>query len=348
MKTRILVYGAYGYTGDLVVRLAKVEEHDVIVAGRRKEATETLANELGFEARVFDLEDTAAHLADVAVVIHCAGPFSRTATSMVKACLATKTHYTDVTGEVGVFESLMRRDAEAKTAGVMLMPGCGFDVVPSDCLSAHLANRIKDPTHLTLAFYGGASRSHGTATTMVENLAKGCAIRRDGKLVPIRAGSLNRTIDLGHGPITTSAIPWGDLSTAFRSTGIPNITVFTGVKRLPRFAMKVIGFMPWLVGNGPVQRLLKKKIDKMPAGPTAEMRARAKTYLWGEVTNAAGERAETRLTTPEGYSLTAATALDIAVRVTRGEGQPGFQTPSAVFGPDFILSFAGTERVDVE
>ena len=73
--------------------------------------------------------------------LHCAGPFSRTWRPMYDACLGTGTHYLDITGEIDVFEALAARDRAARDAGIMLLPGVGFDVVPSDCLIADLAAR---------------------------------------------------------------------------------------------------------------------------------------------------------------------------------------------------------------
>src|SRR6187402_1304471 len=111
---------------------------------------------------------------------------------MVDACLAERVPYLDITGEIAVFEAAAARDAEAKAAGVVLLPGAGFDVVPSDCLAAHLKRRLPSATSLALAFQvlGGVSR--GTATTAVENLARGGMVRRAGKLVAVPAAYKTR------------------------------------------------------------------------------------------------------------------------------------------------------------
>jgi short subunit dehydrogenase-like uncharacterized protein len=69
--------------------------------------------------------------------------------------------------------------------------------------------------------------------------------------------------------------------------------------------------------------------------------------LVGQVRNDQGQTARSRMRTPEGYSLTAATAFDAACRVVAGEISPGFQTPSRAFGADFILNFNGVMREDL-
>ena len=136
---RLLVYGIYAYTGRLVGELAVHRGLDLVVAGRNREQTSLAARVLGVESRTFALNDPDVldeALRDVDVVAHCAGPYERTAELMVAACLRTGTHYLDLAGEANVFEAIYRHDGEAHAAGVALVPGVGFDVVPTDHLVA--------------------------------------------------------------------------------------------------------------------------------------------------------------------------------------------------------------------
>ena len=242
MNKDILIYGASGYTAELIIDRAVAGGERPILGGRSAAKIGPLAERFGLPARIFALDDPqviAAQLAGVAVVLNCAGPFSRTAKSLATACIATGTHYLDITGEIEVFEAMAARDGAAQAAGVMLMPGTGFDVVPSDCLAAHLKRRLPAATHLTLAFRAIGRPSHGTATTMVENLGRGGYIRRDGRLTPVPPAWKTRRIVLGRGPVETMTIPWGDVSTAWYSTGIPNIEVFMAAP-----AAAAAGFAP--------------------------------------------------------------------------------------------------------
>lgn len=344
-----LIYGAYGYTGELIARHAKTLGAQPVLAGRSRVKVAALADELGMSHRAFGLDDPAAldaGLEGIDVVIHAAGPFSRTSRPMVDACLRTKTHYLDITGEIEVFEACARRDDEAKKAGVMLMPGTGFDVVPSDCLANHLKQRLPDATHLVLAFASvGGHTSHGTATTMVESLHRPNLVRREGVLTEVRTGRLHREVDFGRGPRPTLGIPWGDVSTAWWSTHIPNIEVYTGVPRAAVIGARVAGFMGPVLGSRFVQRRLKARIDAGPAGPSDEQRARAFSLLWGEARNAS-RAVQTRMRVPEGYTLTALASVEIARRVLAGEVESGFRTPAMVYGADFILGF-DSERTDL-
>lgn len=351
MTGKLMVYGANGYTGTLVAELAKTQGLSPMLAGRSAEPVRALAERLGFEHRVFGLDVSStidACLDGISVVLHCAGPFSRTSKPMFDACLRKKVHYLDVTGEVAVFEALAARSEEAKMAGIMAMPGVGFDVVPSDCLALHTARRVQGAKVLRIGILGiGARMSHGTATTMVEGLSKGTWVRRGGKLTQIGAGSLVRKFDFGRGPRLCMAVPWGDLATAYRSTGIGDIETYFAVDRGMLWSARTLGRLPWLVGSKPVQRLMKWRIDSRPAGPSEEERARGRSIFVVEVEDDAGQVARSRLETPNGYTLTAFTALDIARRALGGEAPVGYQTPATAYGPDLILQSPDTTRVDL-
>lgn len=349
-NNKFLLYGASGYTGALAARAAAARGLSPILAGRDASKVAPLAAELGFEHRTFALDDPRAldaGLEGAAAVLHCAGPFSRTSKPMADACLRAGAHYLDITGEVTVFESLAARDAEARAAGVMLLPGVGFDVVPSDCLAAHLKRRLPTATRLALAIRGTGRLSHGTMTTMVENIDRGGLVRRGGRLTPVPAAWRTREVDFGRGPVSVTTIPWGDISTAFHSTGIPNIETYAAIPSSTLLLMKISRPFKRLLATPRVQSYLKGRINKLPAGPSDEERRRGASYVWGEVEDDAGNRCASRLRGPEGYTLTALTALAAVSRALSGQHRPGFQTPSRAYGPDFILDIEGVTREDV-
>lgn len=348
MPNTFLIYGSYGYTGDLIAQLAVQRGLSPILSGRDSRKLAQQATALGLQHAAVSLDDTAALarvVSESALVLHCAGPFSHTSKPMADACLRAGVHYLDITGEIAVFEALAQRDAEAKAAGVMLLPGAGFDVVPTDCLAAHLKRCLPAATRLTLGIRSlGSGPSHGTAATMVEGLGRTGLVRRNGQLTPVPLGSLTRKIDFGRGPVDCVAIPWGDVSTAYYSTGISTIEVYFAYPASLRRAMRGAHYGRRLLGLAPMQTLLKRAVRTRPAGPTDEQRTKGKSLLWGEVVDAAGNRCISRMRTPDGYTLTALTALAIAEKVLAGQFTPGFQTPSLAYGPDLITEFAGVER----
>jgi short subunit dehydrogenase-like uncharacterized protein len=348
MSKTFLIYGANGYTGELITRFAAERGLKPILAGRNAERIEALAKQHELDFRVFSLEETEkldAALGETEFVLHCAGPFSLTSKLMVAACLRNKRHYLDITGEIAVFETLARLDAKAKEAGIMVMPGVGFDVVPSDCLAKYLKDKLPSATDLTLAFYGMGRISHGTQATMTMNVGRGGAVRRNGEITAVPAAYKTREIDFGAVQKTGVTIPWGDVSTAFYSTGIPNIEVYTVMPQSNLKMLKLSRYLGWLLATKPVQKYLQKQIPA--GGPSDEERAKGKTYLWGEASDEGGNKVEARLQTMEGYTLTALTALEIAGKILDGNFCAGFQTPAKCYGADLILEIEGVSREDV-
>lgn len=344
-----MIYGANGFTGELAAREARRRGHRPILAGRSGDKVRSLAQELGLESRVFALDDAtavASELFGVRTVLHCAGPFVRTSAPMVQACLGTGAHYLDITGEISVFETILAQGEAAKDAGVALLPGVGFDVVPSDCLAAQLAAQLPDATHLDLAFYSaGSTTSRGTLKTMVESFPHAGAVRRNGRIVPVPLAYDAREIDFGPqvGKRWAMTIPWGDVSTAWWSTGIPNLRVYTGAS--PKRIAQMRRARPFVrvLGWKPVKRLLVAAIERRPPGPSPELRESGRVYLWGEARNARGQSVEARLSTPEAYRLTAASAVSAVEKVLAGEVSPGAWTPSKAFGPGFVRELEGVE-----
>ena len=351
MNTSFLLYGSYGYTGSLIADLAVKYGMNPILSGRDITQLQTQAEKLGFEYRAISLDDPGSlqvALGEVPLVLNCAGPFRYTYKPMVEACLRTGRHYLDITGEIGVFESLAKRDAEAKGAGVMLLPGIGYDVAPSDCLAMHLHQRLPQATHLAIMISSlGGGISRGTALSAIEGLPGLGLIRENGKLLQVPLVSKTRQVDFGNGPRTAVSFPWGDVSTAFYSTGIPNIEEFMVFKRSYVRILRLLRPLTSLTGKPSVQRWLKQRVMKLPPGPSEEVRRTGRSRLVGEASDDQGHKVVTRLETPNGYSLTAETALAAVRRVLAGDFKAGFQTPAMAYGADFILEFEGVKREDI-
>ncbi len=350
MPSNFLLYGASGYTGALIARLALRQGLRPILAGRHREKCEQQAAKLGLEFRTFRLEDTAtveSALKEVAVVLNCAGPFSYTAQPMIDACLRTQTHYLDITGEPAVLEAIARRDEVAKAALIMLMPGVGFDVVPSDCLAAYLKARLPSATHLALGVDFLRNRiSRGTMNTMVEAERANILVRQNGVLAPVPIAWKTRKIDFGQGSVLSITVPLGDVVTAYYSTDIPNIEVYGAVPPFMHQGMKLSRMLNRFLSLRAMQHLQKWLIQMQPPGPTDAERLHNKTALWGEVKDN-DNCVAARLQCPEGYTLTALAALAVTKKVLAGQLKVGFQTPSLVYGADLILEIEGVIREDL-
>jgi short subunit dehydrogenase-like uncharacterized protein len=340
-----LLYGANGFTGRLIARLAREYNIRVLLAGRNKVELDKLAEQTGFPAMAFHLDDQQQldeALRSCIGVIHAAGPFKDTLKPMVEACIRTGRHYLDINGDISCFEKIREFDQAARQAGVMLLPGAGFDVVPTDCLARAVWERMPDATSLKIAFASlGSSLSHGTAATMAGKLGDGGMIRKDGKILRRPFGEHAMEVDFGDERLFTMSIPWGDVSTAWYTTGIPNIETFTHVKPAMYRFMKGQSLFNPLLRTSWFRNLLRKRIDRQPAGPDDAVRAAARSLAWAQVENPKGDRVSAWLSGPEVYDLTAHAVLIIAGKVKNGQANPGYQTPAGIYGAGLVKEIPG-------
>jgi short subunit dehydrogenase-like uncharacterized protein len=344
-----MIYGANGFTGRLVADLSVARGHRPVLAGRSP-AVAAVAASLGLPSRVFSLDDAARAREAVAgcrVVAHCAGPFTATSGPMIDACLAAGVHYVDITGEIDVFEAGRCRDAEARMRGIVICPGVGFDVIPTDCVAATLAGMLPEATHLALGFDTGSGMSSGTARTAVAALPDGGRVRRDGRLETIPLGSLTRTIDFGRGPRHAVAIPWGDVATAFATTGIPTIEVYVPLPRVAALALRAWHPVRGVFSFRPVQWLLQRLAGGV-AGPDARARAATPAWVWGEAREPSGRTAVARLRTANVYDVTAEGVLMAVEHLLGWNGPGGFFTPARLMGPRCVERLPGCSAIDAE
>ena len=345
MSTNWLIYGATGYTARRIAKEAVARGLKPILAGR-SEAVGELAKSLGLSYRIFsldNLEAVKAGLKDVALVLSCAGPFSETIHLMLEACFALGVHYLDITGEIDVFEWAQTQSEKAVSSGSVVIPGVGFDVVPSDCLAASLAKALPGATTLELAFASDSlACGPGTLKTVVKIFPQGGKVRRDGKIVSDGLGGRTREIPFSHRKLWAVSIPGGDISTAYHSTKIPNITVFTVVPKKMMVLMKAMNPFRSVFRINAVQKLAEKGIERFVKGPDEKTLIDKKIYLWGEVSDSKNHQKRGVLECSEGYVLTADCALKSVERVLAGKVKPGVWTPSQAFGASFIEEISGS------
>jgi short subunit dehydrogenase-like uncharacterized protein len=350
MKKKMLIYGATGYTGKLIAREAKARGMTPVLAGRSEGKVMTIAAELGLHYRVFGLDDPAiidGSIRDMDVVLNCAGPFSSTAVPMVEACLRTGTHYLDLAGEMDDFETMAKYDTTAKKKKIMILPGIGFDVVPSDCLALYVSKKVRAPRALYLCISGLTAMSRGTMKTAIEGLTKGIRVRRNGSIT--KAGRLKtREADFGSGKTRCISLPWGDVAMAYYTTGIGTIEEYFRLTPKTLMYACLIHYFSWLYGAAFMRKMMNSLADKQPEGPSGERRESERSVFVATAEGADGTTASARLVTPEGYKLTCLTALNIAGKVLKGTIKTGFMTPAQVFGPDLIMEIKGVTREDLK
>lgn len=344
-----LLYGATGYTGKLIAQEAVRRGMRPILAGRNLEKLRTLAEELNLEFRSFSLgESTAKHLSGISLVLHCAGPFEKTARPMIRACLDAGAHYLDITGEISVFEYTHSLDEEARQKQLILCSGVGFDIIPTDCTALKLKKAMPDATELSLGFDSDSGISPGTMKTMVEGLGGGNVIRENGRLITVPIGKHQRTIDFGRGKKAAMAIPWGDVSTAYYTTGIPTIKTWIPMPKLASKGARLLNFTRPLASSEKVKKSLLRLVDQRVDGPDETARANTRAHIWGEARNARGDIKTCRIDTANVYDLTVYGALEMVQRLLSADFTGGSYTPAALFGPELLESLPGSGSFEID
>ncbi|MEE4378772.1 MAG: saccharopine dehydrogenase NADP-binding domain-containing protein [Candidatus Competibacteraceae bacterium] len=345
---RWLIYGANGYTGELIAREAWKRGLDPVLAGRSEAKLLPLARELDCECRFFALDDptlSVRHLRDIALVLNCAGPFSATSGLLIEACLLSKTHYLDITGEIDVFEYAYEQHKLARNADIILCPGVGFDVLATDCVAACLKAALPDADQLALGFDSSSKLSPGTAKTVIEGLAQGGKIRRDGQIVTVPLAFASRRVDFGNGEKDALTIPWGDIASGYRTTGIANIETYIPSSASMLKILKNLNYLRPLLGWRWVQGVLQRQLSSRLRGPNEEHRRQWPAFVWGEVRNAAGATKTARIRTANGYDVTVFGALAVVQQLLHEPPPGGSYTPSQLMGAEFIATLPGSSAL---
>jgi short subunit dehydrogenase-like uncharacterized protein len=323
-----MIYGATGYTGRMAAKHAKVAGTPLVLAGRTEESLSRLAAELGIEYRVFGLDDAAVidkGLADISVLLNCAGPFLRTAKALMQASLRNGIHYLDTAAELDSYHLAEDLDDAAKAAGIMLMPGGGGSVAMLGSLAGHAVATVRDPRKIRIALHVAGGLSRGSAISAMENVTTRTLARIGGKLVNAPADGI-RKFDFGKGGVDCFPVTLPDLITIWRSTGVPDVETFVHV-----------------TGDGFPQG----DLSLLPDGPSEEDRLANRYHAAVEVTDAEGQVTRSRLDTVNGYTFTAMAAAEAGRRVLAGDVRPGFQTPAVLFGSGFAQTIADTTIIDI-
>ena len=343
---RWMIYGANGYTGRLVVDQAVRRGFKPVLAGRNSREIRVLARQYGLSFRVFACDRDSIDLQDIDLVLHCAGPFINTFYPMLQACLRSSCHYLDISGEIAVFEKCAQMSDKIKQSGIIAMPGVGFDVVPSDCLLSYAAQAVNDVRHLILGVHARGPLSQGTMRTMVEGFLTKGAVRESGvlRLVPIAYRS--SVLSFANRKRSCMTVPWGDISTSFHSTGVPNIRVEFSSKAAWVFLLRLLRPLAILWGANWCKSILRKYIKTMAKGPDQGQLQAMGCDMVAYALRSDGSGLRVHLQSVNGYQLTANTALAAIERIENSKLEAGFYTPSKAFGWEFIQNLEGVKLGD--
>lgn len=321
MKT-FMIYGASGYTGRMATEYAKSAGLNVVAAGRDVNKVTRLANELGVQSQVFSLDDAQVERAmtGVSVILNCAGPYHRTASVLMQAAIKTGCHYLDIAAELDSYQLVQQFDTTAKSAGVLLLPGCGGSVAMLGCLAGYAAEQVPQPRKVRIAMHVAGAMSRGSAISASENMSSTTLRRRNGELEACDAAKL-QAFDFGDGEVSCFPVTLPDLITIWHATRIPDIETFVHVS-----------------GTAfPEGDLLA-----LPEGPNSAEREENRYQAAVYITDQHGSEMRMVLDTVNGYTFTPHVAIEAARRVLKGTTHSGFQTPAGLFGHEFATHIADT------
>ncbi len=340
-----MIYGATGATGTLIAEEAVRRGHQPLLAGRSTESLAALGKRLGLPWLAVGLDEPGQltrAVADVAAVLNAAGPFVATAPPLVQACLDAGTHYLDIAGEIPALQRLYARDEMARTKHVALIGGVGFGVMASNALVKYVADQLPGAITLEVAVKADNQQtSQGATKSLLEGLAGGGRVYRDGRLVPFRLGKGLKALRFPDGTFEILPVPSGDLVAAHRATGIANVTAYIPFRRSAAFLLPLVQAG---LSLRPLRRGLEAAIDKRGTRQRADQAGGRRTsYAWARAMDEHGYQVEAWLALGEGYHFTAASSVQAVEHVLR-EHPSGALTPAQAFGADFVLAIEGVRR----
>eukprot|EP01083_Nonionella_stella_P177030 621073_1 len=361
--SKIFVYGCYGYSGTLIVKQALKIGLKLILGGRNPDKCISLAASVGLDpikdviAFGLDNADTVDHAfarikEECSVVMNAAGPYKYTFPQVAKACLKHKLHYLDITGEWSVFRDARDLDLAAKDAGILILPGCGFDVVSTDCLAAYVLEKLPSADSFAIALKGGGGGvSRGTALSVVEILKGGNHHVENGGFVDSAYETRDIRFSSDRPPNKCVIFPGADLVSVTHTTGARSVKMFMAVGPVEDWTFWAGGFWP----TRAIMAWIPKSVWLLIApstGPSEADRERFRMRAWVEAKcTASGERVQAQLECSEGYKFTSLVATEIMQRVLDPEfierKHCGYQTPGKLFGAGLLKIDPNVSIVDV-
>lgn len=342
MKNKILIYGALGYTGNLFVTRALDKELPMVL-GARKEKVREIAEAIGSEYRIFEIKNTAdilPFLSDVFLVVNFANIQFSLNKALIEACIQSGTHYIDLGSEYYDISEVHKYHEASIASGSMLMPGYGFNLVPTD-IAADIAHQfLPDANELIFGFAAIGESSRGTVKSVLRDATRKGFFRKDGKLQAIapaveeiQFAADGRQYTLVNNPLM------GEVITAWEGTKIPSI--------------KTYSYFPWILVQFMKGRLnwLRKFLLKyaglfFPAGPTEKQLRSGYSYSWVEAKNA-DKKVLITIKGPEAYLFTVQIIQQLIRQLVKGKVSSGFIRP-AFFGRELIESVEGVQIMSEE
>ncbi len=348
MQKKWMIYGAYGFTGSLLAKIAADKGFKPVLAGRDALKTKRLALSLGLDFKVFSLDEDSIiekNLKDIDLLYNLAGPYCKTAPTMVEACLRTKTHYMDLTGDIEIYDFLYSLDKVAIENEILIMPGVGFNVIATECVAAHTVQKLSTCDHLDIVMATQAKPSKGTFKQMIALLPRGGYEIENHELKRRNIGKSDIKIKYPDKRRTPFSIPIGELIACHKSLNIANIRVHYAMSSSwVRMTETMIDIIAKFSGKNYGKKVLSNFASNYIKGPDETSMLHDKAYVYAKASSDLGVYAETMIKTPEPYYFTALITLKVIQKVLDGEYK-GALTPVEAFGSSIIFEVEGVEYV---
>lgn len=323
--TKLLIYGATGFTGIMICHEAARRGLNFEIAGRNKEKLSALSQQLNVAYHVFSVEDISGwekSLLGKTCLLNIAGPFSETAELAMEACIKYQVHYVDITAEVDIYRLAESKDSAAIASGIMILSGAGL-FSTYDPLAVHTAKRVKNPVTLRSAFQYSGGFTPGSIASSANIINAGILVRINGLIQQLPEAKPS-AFDFGRGPQQCFPTPLGGIVLCYKSTAIPNIEEF--------FQMA----LPTSKGSDH-STVVNEEINADTQEPSRVL---------AEVTGADGTVVRSMAIMPAGYMPTVTAAIEVASRVLNGFYKAGFQSPASVYG-EHLLQSLQVEIIDL-
>jgi short subunit dehydrogenase-like uncharacterized protein len=324
---KLLIYGATGYTGTLIVHEAARRGLDFEIAGRSEDKLATLSAELNVPYHVFpvgDLNGWKNSLEGKTALLNIAGPFSETAEQAMEACIQFKVHYFDITAEVNIYRLAESKDAAAQAAGIMLLSGAGL-FATYDPLVVHTAKRVRNPVALRAAFKYSGGFTPGSVASSANIIGAGTLVRKYGEIIKLSEAPA-AAFDLGEGAEDFTLMPLGAVILSFKSTGIRDIEEYF------KMALPADSFEDGDVTFEEGHPIFKSNTER--------------SKILVEVTDEDGTVVRSIADTPDGYMPTVTSAIEVVSRALNGSYKVGFQSPASAYGSELLTSLIDVKITD--
>lgn len=349
-QSQWMLYGCYGYSGELILKEAIKKGLRPVVAGRSESKTKEQANKYDLSYRVFDLSSKTTieqNISDCTMVFNAAGPYTSTCMPMLEACLSQGVHNLSLAGEIPILEELHGYDHIAREKGVVIAVGLGFDVMPTDAMAAKIKQALPDASHLLIGLDGPNDMSRGSMKEFFEQIGEQPFwVRTNGVLIASKPKTAY--MDFGNGRKLNSTIAWGDTASAYHSTGIPNIEVYAAVTKSDWLTIKLLNAFSFIFKSKAIQSLLNTALDKFMTGPDERTREQGLSYLFAEGTNPSKQKVRVYMTAPTAYKITYLGAVQaIKYILENPTKQGGYYTPAQLLGIDTITQIEGVSDMTI-